>query len=72
MSEAADDLLVRATSAEERLAKVMALIDAEDARVAEFNSRPDRVSRMSGKPWRIVGILPTRDLRAALSTERGA
>lgn len=51
----------------ERIARVEALIEKEETRVAEFNSRPGRpINPVLGRPYTISGILGTQQLREVL------
>lgn len=59
---------LRAERAEAALARVEALTAAEEARVAEYNARPDR-RLILGKPMTISGILGVESIRAALSAD---
>jgi len=68
--QAALDLAnTEAAAAEAVIARVEALIQAEEQRVLEANERfKDRgvIEPKSGAALRLAGIVPTRDLRAAL------
>lgn len=49
--------------------EVRAMLDAEDARVAEINDRHEAegdISPKTGRPYKVVGIVTTRNLRAIL------
>jgi hypothetical protein len=52
----------------EAVGRIKALLDKEDARVAEVNERLERreLETKTGSPYRVVGIVTTREIRAIL------